>query len=357
MHEVKPNWLADLVYWLSEEFRAMAPRRKAEVHPPAAIVRVGRNGFAIRSPKAGGPEAMVVQDAAAAVAALRDRFSQSRNGGNSVSIEIAPERYLARHVSELRLPRSRLMAMARLDMQAATPFQPDEVHIVCTGYDGTAPGSGYYIVKKSFIDPLLNAIRSSGTRINGIRFDGTGKDDEQTRANLVLGENLLAMTRPSRMARFARGVTIATILLAVTGGAATIAHAHLRYRTASVQLDDVIERARSEATGVRRLIEKRNEKINQISLVREQKQSSVPAAVILEELARIIPDSAWVTEIDLSSANISFNGVAKSAASLIPILEESPLFRSPTFKSPVVRGGNRAGETFSITMEIEVANG
>ncbi len=55
---------------------------------------------------------------------------------------------------------------------------------------------------------------------------------------------------------------------------------------------------------------------------------------------------------------MTFSGFfSASAAALIPLLEDSKMFRAPTFRAPVVRVANQSGERFTIGMEVEAADG
>lgn len=351
--------IADLIYWLRYELRSMFGRRAPRnARAVLAVVQVTRQGIAIEPPPGRSkPEYQVVADATAAIEKLRKTFSKSRLSRHSVAVRVSPDRYLYRKISDLRLPRSKLRAMARLDVQASTPFVPEEVHIVCTDYNDISSESGYRIVKKSLIDPLTNALAAAGIPVSDIGFSDPREPGGVVLNSDMGGSSLSQIMKPSRWTRLWRGITTGLTIFLTAGFLFTAAHAHKRYSDANDIMDGQIADAQREARSVRQLIATRNDKIKQISQVRKQKQSAVPVAVILEEMARIIPDSAWVTNIGVQGKTVTFTGLAKSAASLIPILDGSPLFRGPTFKSPVVRANNGKGEQFTISMTIEAANG
>jgi general secretion pathway protein L len=156
---------------------------------------------------------------------------------------------------------------------------------------------------------------------------------------------------------FAGRLQAAGIAICLIGLAVTIAHAHWQYYRASADLDATIASAEGEAAMVRRLIAARNLKLSQIAAIRSEKQAAVPLVSILEEMSRVIPDSTWLTDIEINGNEVVFSGYSESAAALIPLLEESKLFQSPTFRTPVVRVANQSGDRFTIVMGVETDGG
>ncbi len=345
--------ITDVYDWLGEELRDILPSRDGGEYKPAGVtLQLGRQGIVIEFPVSGKDDkSILVSDVSELANVLRDLCSRSKPTKPDVAIIVSPERYLKRQISPLRLPKSRLEAMAKLDVQASTPFAINDVHLVCTGHDGKSDGSGYLIVKKAFFDPVLAAVSEAGLAVREIRFSG----DAASGGPATYAES--ALVPPSLWKKLRRRMPAVAAALITTAVALTMGHAYWRYRQAGNELDQQISVARTEALAVRKLIAERNRKIDQISEVRKQKQSSVPVAVILEEMSRVIPDSAWLSDIQIGGDTISFTGMAASAASLIPALDQSPLFKAPTFKAPVVRVSNQDGERFTITMEVEASDG
>jgi hypothetical protein len=65
-----------------------------------------------------------------------------------------------------------------------------------------------------------------------------------------------------------------------------------------------------------------------------------------------VESNTWLTDLDLRDDTVTFGGVSQGASALIPLLERSPLFRTPSFSQPVVRA-EEGGERFTITMQVE----
>lgn len=72
---------------------------------------------------------------------------------------------------------------------------------------------------------------------------------------------------------------------------------------------------------------------------------------VLTELTRVIPATAWLRRFNYSDRSVEIEGYADAASELIPLLEDSSLFKDVTFLSGITK--SREGkETFRIGMKI-----
>ncbi len=348
------NGLSDLYDWWRWELGKMLNSRRGEALPQSMVVlRIRRDGVLVESGRRGkqstGP--VLVEDPAQAVEALKRLLPRLRASRPGVSIVIEPERYLKRQLSRMRLPRRRMRAMAALDLEAATPLEAPDIFLICPQYNEKTPESGYYIVKKSQLSPLLAELKKSGFMVSEIGIVDDGRvvaPDRQSFRQII---------PPSLGTTIVHRVIASGGALALLGLAITIGHVHWRYSIAETELDRSIAAAESEVVEVRSMIAARNSKIAQTSAVRDEKRDAVPMVSVLEEMSHVIPDSTWLTDIEVDGNEVTFTGFSASAAELISVLEASPLFRSPTFNAPIVRVTNQEGERFTINMKIESPDG
>lgn len=77
---------------------------------------------------------------------------------------------------------------------------------------------------------------------------------------------------------------------------------------------------------------------------------------ILDELSRIIPDSAYLSNLRYREGAVELQGSAENASNLVPLLERSPLFKNVGFTAPSNRGRDNR-ETFSLKAETERPEG
>jgi general secretion pathway protein L len=251
-----------------------------------------------------------------------------------------------RHLSEASLPYRRTRAMAEFDVLGATPFKRDDVVVLVPARTGRRSPGGYYIAKKARLLPLLQAF-TSRARICSIRVADGGSEIEIEPASFA------GLWQPPRSALIGRRLRQAACVFLVAALPVTFAHAKLRNRSAMQALDRKIEPAEAEAKKARLAMEARNRQREQVDALRQQKGAAVPLYRIWEELSKVIPDSAWLTDLSLDGRSVTATGFARSAPDLVGLIDKSPLFREPIFVSPVVKVPGADGDQFTIRMELE----
>jgi Tfp pilus assembly protein PilN len=75
---------------------------------------------------------------------------------------------------------------------------------------------------------------------------------------------------------------------------------------------------------------------------------------VLDELTRVIPTSAYLSNLRYHDRLIELQGNAENASALIPVLERSAVFENVGFNAPSNRGRDNR-ETFSLKAELEKA--
>ncbi|TDG04858.1 hypothetical protein E2C05_32050, partial [Paracraurococcus ruber] len=80
-----------------------------------------------------------------------------------------------------------------------------------------------------------------------------------------------------------------------------------------------------------------------------------PAVALLEEVARRLPDEAWLTEFRLTGDQLLLTGFAARADGLVGLLDASPLLREVRFTAPVTRDRPEAPERFQLAMRVAAA--
>lgn len=342
------NFLSDLMTWWPDELKkAFGPRVRPQAPAAEATVRLVRSGAEI---SVGGGAPHLAAEPSQIVPLLQTLAGGRRRKG-AVAVVIEPERYLKRPLAAIRLPRSRMTAMALLDLQSATPFNPDDFFILATRFDERIRDSSYYTVRKSALVPVVEGLRAGGWRAASISLSDAG---ELYPVDAVSLREVLGASAATRLSERTVSIGLAT---AAVGLVALFGAAHWRYSVAGAEVASQLEAAESQVRELRAVLSARDAKIAQIGAVRDEKKGTVPVVRIVEEMSRAIPDHTWLTEISVSGDMVRFAGFSASAASLIPLLESSPLFSAPTFMEPVVRVVNQEGERFSIAMKVENGDG
>ena len=73
---------------------------------------------------------------------------------------------------------------------------------------------------------------------------------------------------------------------------------------------------------------------------------------VLDELSKVVPNSAYFSNLRYRAGSLEIQGNAENASALIPLLERSPVFENVGFNAPSNRGRDNR-ETFSLKADLE----
>jgi general secretion pathway protein L len=293
------------------------------------------------------------QDRAAALAWVA---VQRRRWGALLSTEIAlpASRCLIRQRELPTAAAERIGKILALELERTTPFGTQDVRQAWRATRPPVPGKATFevahvIAKRGLIDPLL--IDARGLRLPVAAVDVADPDGRPMAVNLLDASEV-----PRSVAdRLNWAIAIALGLFLCVAFAAVFA-ALDRQQQALAALATETASARTEAQAVRKRqgdFDRLRERIGQLRL----RRASNPSLVALwEGVTRLLPDSAWLTDMRLETDTLWIDGYARNAPELVGILAQSPLFSGVALSSPVVREEARASERFQIRMRIEPAD-
>lgn len=87
------------------------------------------------------------------------------------------------------------------------------------------------------------------------------------------------------------------------------------------------------------------------------KENAPAAILILDELTRSLPDSAYLTQLNIENTSLRITGLATDAPSLIAALQKSHHFSDVHFFSPTIESENSTLYRFSIAARVVARNG
>ena len=233
----------------------------------------------------------------------------------------------------------------RFDMDRITPFRADEV---------------LFAWRVLRVDQERRRLQVELQLAPGQRADqalelATGLGLQPQRLELDEGEHggsrLDLMPRASGRAGASRLNRLLLLLVAALALAAVLIPLHeQRQRAAALEAEVAAARGAAEKSmQLRQTLETLSAAGN---FVVRQKVASPMVAEIVAELSRVIPDQAHVVQLDLHDGGLQLHGFADQASDLIALLDESPLFHAPQFRSPVVRDPRTDKERFQIALQL-----
>jgi Tfp pilus assembly protein PilN len=99
--------------------------------------------------------------------------------------------------------------------------------------------------------------------------------------------------------------------------------------------EEQLERLRKEAAILNQIDQRRGEVLR-----------------VMDELSKVVPASAYLSNLRYRAGVLEVQGNAENASALIPVLERSPVFENVAFNAPSNRGRDNR-ETFSLKADIE----
>jgi general secretion pathway protein L len=353
--------------WIDQVATAILAWREA-LRPPrfARLVEMEDGGFALQAPAAlpdprtkrifGGNAARQKQKSAAFPKPIRiDDGAISASDASTLSpflshtkveLVLLPHRFLFRPLYLPRRAADFLNGIVLAQIDRLTPWSAAEAAFGC---QPSADVSGERMLvtvaatARKALSPYVNAIRSLGVDAIAI---STPAPEGSASTIKVLEQKIAGAMHASRLRRI---LTVLLIALALICAASivfsSVAESNLEARREEVDHRIAQRRAALHPGG---------DANSAAARALEQRKRDTPSTVIVyEELSRVLPDDAYLTEMRVQGDKLQIVGLAHDAPLLIHLLEQSPHFTKATFFAPTTRLPSESGQHFFIEAHIQ----
>ena len=266
---------------------------------------------------------------------------------------IVPEKHIVRRDVKLPLAaENNLRDALGSDLDRYTSFQIRDVYfdysVVKTDREAEAITVDTAIVPRRYADEVVTALRGAGLNPSAISAwrDGAKRPD-----------STFLTVNTERSATTVRLITIALVVLVVALDAAAA------YVPLWIKLDilkdlqariEFIKRdVQDAALGEQTLSELRDGNLQLVNL-KIQTSSMVE---ILGEVARVLPDSAWLDQLQVGEDRLQLAGFTGASADLIATLKQSPKLSEVRFEWPLMAVSTESADRFDISARIESRGG
>ncbi len=201
------------------------------------------------------------------------------------------------------------------------------------------------VVPRRVVDEALAAARRLGIDTACVEIAGADRSE-------TVSPNLLG-ARARRTTLSASGIVLAglTLLAVLLGGAAVavpLYRAHLTVESLAASVAEV-KRAADESQALQKQIDAQ---AGESGFLAGRKRSAPEISEILDALTRLLPDDTWLTELRVKGNEIEITGLSLSASSVIGLIDRSPDFANPSFRSPVMQDPRTSHEQFNIAAQL-----
>ncbi|MFP3867525.1 MAG: PilN domain-containing protein [Desulfobacteraceae bacterium] len=165
--------------------------------------------------------------------------------------------------------------------------------------------------------------------------------------------NLLPETERSKIK--VRGIFLTKLLLIILAGLSCIwaGSLLLHKRVHLYQTDRLLAHLGPETRQVARQLSESQEMAKTLEGLKQRLDQYPSKLNLLKELTGLVPENTWLFYLKCNDRQLEMGGVSRSAADLIPLLEQSGWFTKTEFASPIVTDAN-GREHFKIKAEIKV---
>jgi general secretion pathway protein L len=275
-----------------------------------------------------------------------------RRSGGPVGLRLARTACLIRRIELPAAARADFDKILQLDLERSTPFRQQDIYCDHLVEDG--PGREgkvlvrQVVVKREVIDPLLPPLAA-----RGIKIDFADCWDESGKRGLPI--NLLRSAAGELGARrsFRPVLLLAFCVLLLSCSAVMIGLN--KYETALARLETETAAAKGKALAVKRALTSVEASLSEIAELRRLKTARPPVIRVLDELTRLLPDTAWVSNLKIEGDAIEVTIVAPTTGELLTLLGRSSVFTTADLTAPVAYDPAGQSERATVRMTLRSA--
>jgi general secretion pathway protein L len=273
--------------------------------------------------------------------------------GVGIVVELPAERVLRRVVDLPLAAAENLREVLSFEMDRHTPFRAQEVafDFRVLGADSAAKRMAVdlAVAPLALVQQAAAVLASFGLAADRIAIAGQAGDPTTL--------NLLLPTAHAEAGSFGRKLSLAlgatAVALAIAAACLPLYQEKQLLAAYEAQLAET-RAASAEADKLKRQVAAALERAR---FLVDRRLSTPTAVALLKELTDRLPDDTWLVDLRLEGNRLSLAGFSPSAASLIALLDASPMISETRFESPVIADPRVGRERFSLAAVIAAKPG
>lgn len=340
--------------WWTTELGALVPlrlRRRFAWDSDRIVVEISGERVSVLSARvtARAPRLLMTGDAAAVghfLTAEGRRLARL----HPLVLRVPLSRCLVRDVSMPRAALHRAEAVLALDLERATPFKRGDVfsgHMTANAEEHAVVPVRHVVFKREAAAPIIAALAEANVAVAGVEVsdaDGVLLPLRLTSADF--GSRKPPLLR--RLDRITGGLALACVMAAASAVGVSIWQDRTRLATTERRVSELQKRA----VQLRQRLSADEKALVDAASLRARRTEAMSVVSLLEEITRILPDSAHLSELQLADGFVIIDGMARQAADLVGLLAASSRFGEVGFAAPVTRDSGRGLERFRIRLRL-----
>lgn len=277
-----------------------------------------------------------------------------------VMLELGSEEIVSRRISVPAQARDLLPGIVRNQIERLSPWRATQA---CYGFDiqdGAEPNNlevRVLITPRAVVDDARRRLAALGLHVDAVVAGGAsvGAADgaAQGAANTITLWSRLADADSARLIRL-RWVIGGAMAAAVCLAVVLNVWAFMAGAAADAESDGI----GAEIARLQRQVKGTYSPQSIASLPSAErawalKETALVSAIVIETLSRALPDSAYLTELNIDGSTVRIAGIAKDAPALIAPLEQSGQFKDVHFYAPTTRSADGVRFIFHIEARVE----
>ncbi|MEW5726270.1 MAG: PilN domain-containing protein [Pseudomonadota bacterium] len=321
-----------LAWWLAE-LRGLVPARLRERGPRGRLV-------VSLTPA----EAVVLRDGAR-LGCFRDRRELARVLGGVVVLRLPPGRALWRQVTLPAAAEDNLRQVLAFEMDRQTPWPASDVAFDCrvAARDPARKRieAEMLVAPRAVVDEVLDLARAWGVVPDAI--------DAETPSAAAFD---LSPPGSRRRRDWVGRLAVAGVALAAAGAVAAMLVGIDRRLDAAEEVRAQVAALEDRARQAAELRSRLDRLDTEALFLARRKAAAPPMVAVIDELTRVLPDSAWIGQLEVADGEVVVTGWSPSASEVVRRMEEAALFRRAEFRSPLVQDPRLGVERFHVAARL-----
>ena len=256
-----------------------------------------------------------------------------------VRYEIMPPAYMMWPRKRPAQAARRLADLAKIEAQASTPLGFDDIVLAVEIEEKTKTTikTRDYAIKKGTLEDILAFCRAANVALSQIGPQNSQVDFLKMRNTL----------QTAAFKKIQKWTIVSSVSFALIFGGLWIRQSNILTR-----LDEEATSLQTRTFTARQISGQLEIQYTQLTWMTNRRKSYSSATETWENLSGVLPNQAWLSELQITGRDVKVIGFAEQAAPLVTLLENHPSFESVRLAAPISLDNRRNAERFSLALRI-----